>query len=167
MQDRIAIIIDGTNIHHASRALGIDIDYDKLLKWFNSQGRCVRALYYNSIPTGEEYSPVRRLVDWASRNGFVVVSRPDDGEAEKPRFNVDMACHMLELADRIDHFYICAGSAELRLPVDIIQRKGARVTVVSTVRTQPQHVSDSLRRQADGFIDLNDLKSIARSTADS
>ncbi|MDO9249510.1 MAG: NYN domain-containing protein, partial [Phenylobacterium sp.] len=41
-----------------------------------------------------------------------------------------------------------------------VQRKGARVTVVSTVKSQPPMASDDLRRQADHFIDLSDLADI-------
>ena len=32
-----------------------------------------------------------------------------------------------------------------------------RVTVLSTQKTQPPHIADELRRQADAFIDLNDM----------
>jgi uncharacterized LabA/DUF88 family protein len=40
---------------------------------------------------------------------------------------------------------------------------GKRVSVVSTLQTQPPMVADELRRQADQFLDLADLeKEIAR-----
>uniref|UniRef100_UPI0028124A9E NYN domain-containing protein n=1 Tax=Phenylobacterium sp. TaxID=1871053 RepID=UPI0028124A9E len=44
-----------------------------------------------------------------------------------------------------------------RCLVEAVQRKGCRVTVVSTVKSQPPMVSDELRRQADNFVDLADL----------
>jgi uncharacterized LabA/DUF88 family protein len=45
-----------------------------------------------------------------------------------------------------------------------VQRKGLRVSVVSTIKSSPPMVADELRRQADEFIELNDLAPmIARS----
>jgi uncharacterized LabA/DUF88 family protein len=35
-----------------------------------------------------------------------------------------------------------------------------RVSVVSTIRSQPPMISDDLRRQADNFIELADLKDV-------
>jgi hypothetical protein len=39
-----------------------------------------------------------------------------------------------------------------------VQRRGVRVTVVSTVSTQPPMVADELRRQADIFLDIVELQ---------
>jgi uncharacterized LabA/DUF88 family protein len=38
-----------------------------------------------------------------------------------------------------------------------VQRRGVRVSVVSTIRTQPPMIADELRRQADHFIELQTL----------
>jgi len=40
-----------------------------------------------------------------------------------------------------------------------VQRRGVRVTVVSTVVTQPPMIADELRRQADIFLDITELRS--------
>ena len=43
--------------------------------------------------------------------------------------------------------------------VEALQRRGAFVTIVSSLRTKPAPVvADELRRQADAFLDLDDLK---------
>jgi uncharacterized LabA/DUF88 family protein len=44
--------------------------------------------------------------------------------------------------------------------VEAVQRKGRRVSICSTIRTQPPMVSDELRRQADNFIELEELKTM-------
>jgi len=42
--------------------------------------------------------------------------------------------------------------------VKAVQRRGVRVTVISTITTQPPMIADELRRQADTFIDLKTLQ---------
>jgi uncharacterized LabA/DUF88 family protein len=45
----------------------------------------------------------------------------------------------------------------------VVQRKGVRVSIVSTVKSNPPMIADELRRQADDFIELQDLaKEISR-----
>src|SRR5919199_1324944 len=41
--------------------------------------------------------------------------------------------------------------------VEEVQHRGVRVSVVSTIKSSPPMVSDDLRRQADAFIELQDL----------
>ena len=67
---------------------------------------------------------------------------------------------MLEIADRADHVVLFSGDGDFRRLVESVQRKGVRVTVVSTVKSQPPMASDDLRRQADSFVDLSDLSNI-------
>ncbi len=56
-----------------------------------------------------------------------------------------------------------SGDGDFRRLTEALQRKGLRVTVVSTIRTQPPMIADELRRQADTFLELNELSSyIAR-----
>jgi uncharacterized LabA/DUF88 family protein len=42
--------------------------------------------------------------------------------------------------------------------VEAVQRRGVRVSVVSTMATQPPMIADELRRQADVFTDLMELR---------
>ena len=51
-----------------------------------------------------------------------------------------------------------SGDGDFRSLVEAVQRRGVRVTVVSTVSTQPPMVADELRRQADVFLDIVDLQ---------
>jgi uncharacterized LabA/DUF88 family protein len=60
----------------------------------------------------------------------------------------------MELAGSIDHMVLFSGDGDFRSLVEAVQRRGVRVTVISTVSTQPPMVADELRRQADEFIDI-------------
>ena len=162
--DRLALFIDGANLYSAAKNLGFDIDYRKLLEEFKKRSILVRAYYYTALVENEEYSPIRPLVDWLDYNGYRLVTKPareyTDGNGRK-RFRGDMdveiAVDMLEMAEHADHMVLFSGDGDFRKLVEAVQRKGSRVTVVSTVKSQPPMVSDDLRRQADSFVDLADL----------
>jgi uncharacterized LabA/DUF88 family protein len=72
--------------------------------------------------------------------------------------DIELAIDVLEMAERVDHIVIFSGDGDFRKLVEAVQRRGRRVSVVSTIRTQPPMVSDDLRRQADNFIELEELK---------
>ena len=61
------------------------------------------------------------------------------------------------LIPTLDHFVLFSGAGEFAPLVETLKNHGRRVTVVSTMATQPPVVSDDLRRGADQFIDLVDL----------
>ena len=162
--DRIALFIDGANLYSAARALNVDLDFRKLSDWFGQKGQLVRAYYYTAIVEGEEFSPVRPLVDWLDYNGFTVVTKPakrfTDAQGHsriKGNMDMEIAVDMMELAPRLDHIFLFSGDGDFRRLVEAIQAKGVRVTVVSTTRCQPPQIADELRRQADAFIDLSDV----------
>ena len=50
-----------------------------------------------------------------------------------------------------------SGDGDFRRLVECVQRKGVRVSVVSTVASNPPMAADELRRQADTFIELQEL----------
>jgi uncharacterized LabA/DUF88 family protein len=64
----------------------------------------------------------------------------------------------MELAEHIDHMVLFSGDGDFRSLVEAMQRRGVRVTVVSTISTQPPMVADELRRQADIFLDIVELQ---------
>ncbi len=162
--ERLALFIDGANLYAASRTLGFDVDYRNLLTYFHGQGYLVRAYYYTALLETEEYSPLRPLVDWLGYNGYSVVTKPareftDSSGRRRVKGNIDveLAVDMLDIAPRIDHAVLFSGDGDFRRLVEAVQRLGCKVTVVSTIRTQPSMISDELRRQADGFVDLMDM----------
>ena len=168
--ERIGLFIDGANLYAAARALGFDIDYKKLLQLFAEKGNLVRAFYYTALIEDQEYSPIRPLVDWLDYNGYTMVTKPtkeftDASGRRKIKGNMDieLAIDVMEMAERLDHVVLFSGDGDFRRLVEAVQRKGVRVTVVSTIRSSPPMVADELRRQADIFVELDDLaNSIAR-----
>jgi uncharacterized LabA/DUF88 family protein len=74
--------------------------------------------------------------------------------------DIELAIDVMEMAEQVDHIVIFSGDGDFRRLVEAAQRKGRRVSVVSTIRTQPPMVADELRRQADNFIELEELKAM-------
>ena len=160
-QERIAIFIDGANLYAAARALAFDIDYRRLLEVFSAKGRLIRAFYYTALIEDQEYSPIRPLVDWLDYNGYTMVTKPTKEFTDatgrrkiKGNMDIELAIDVMEMAPFLDHIVLFSGDGDFRSLVEAVQRKGVRVSVVSTNATQPAMVADELRRQADEFIDL-------------
>ena len=163
---KIAVLIDGANLHATSKTLGFDIDYKRLLKEFQSRGTLLRAIYYTAIIEDQEYSSIRPLIDWLDYNGYTVVTKAtkefiDASGRRRVRGNMDieLAVDAMELAEHVDQIVLFSGDGDFRPLVGALQRRGVRVTVVSTISCQPPMIADDLRRQADVFTDLVELKS--------
>src|SRR5215204_5192542 len=169
-QQRIALFIDGANLYATTKTLGFDIDYKRLLKEFQSRGFLVRAFYYTAMVEDQEYSSIRPLIDWLDYNGFTVVTKPakeftDATGRRKVKGNMDieLCVDAIELAPYYDHMVLFSGDGDFTALVASLQRKGKRVTVVSTLTTSTPMISDELRRQADFFIDVAELaKTVGR-----
>jgi uncharacterized LabA/DUF88 family protein len=164
-REKIALFIDGANLYATSRALGFDIDYRKLLQSFQKRGHFIRAYYYTALIEDQEYSSIRPLIDWLDYNGYKVVTKPakeftDAAGRRKIKGNMDieLTIDALELAQIVEHYVIFSGDGDFRTLVEALQRRGRKVSVVSTLASQPPMISDDLRRQADNFIDLQSLK---------
>jgi uncharacterized LabA/DUF88 family protein len=164
--NRVALFIDGANVHATAKTLGFDIDYKRLLKEFQSHGTLARAFYYTAIIEDQEYFSIRPLIDWLHYNGYTVVTKPakefDDGEGRrkyKRNMNIELAVDAMELAEHVDEIVLFSGDGDFRSLVKAVQRRGVRVTVVSTISSQPPMIADELRRQADVFTDLAELQS--------
>ncbi|MCH8489979.1 MAG: NYN domain-containing protein [Oceanicaulis sp.] len=162
--ERLGIFIDGANLYSAARGLDFDIDYKKLLEEFRKRGRLIRANYYTALLENEEYTPIRPLIDWLDYNGFKIVSKAakeysdDSGRRRvKGDMDVDLAVDMMEACGYLDHIVLFSGDGDFRKVVEAVQRRGVRVSVVSTLKSSPPMASDDLRRQADAFIELADL----------
>ncbi len=165
--ERLALFIDGSNLYAAGRSLGFDIDYKLLRQEFIRRGKMLRAFYYTALLENDEYSPIRPLVDWLHYNGFTMVTKPakeytDSQGRRKVKGNMDieLTVDAMELAPHIDHMVLFSGDGDFKPLVEAIQRKGVRVSVVSTIRSQPPMIADELRRQADNFIELDELRDV-------
>jgi uncharacterized LabA/DUF88 family protein len=165
--EKTALFIDGANLYKAARALGFDMDYKSLLAKARTASQLVRAYYFTSIQEDREqdYSPLRPLVDWLDYNGYTMVTklaREFTDATGRKRFkgstDIELAVEMMALAPRIDHMILFSGNGDFRRAIEAVQAQGVRVSVVSTIKSQPPMASDELRRQADRFFDLAELE---------
>ncbi|MCG2633243.1 NYN domain-containing protein [Bradyrhizobium sp. WYCCWR 13023] len=164
--NKIALFIDGANLYATAKALGFDIDYKRLLEEFHSHGELFRAFYYTAVIEDQEFSSIRPLLDWLDYNGFTVVTKAtkefvDASGRRKIKGNMDieLAVDAMEAAEHIDQMVLFSGDGDFRSLVEAVQRRGVRVTVISTIASQPPMIADELRRQADVFTDLVELQS--------
>lgn len=164
-REKIVLLIDGANLYATSRALGFDIDYRRLLKYFEKRAYLLRACYYTALVEDQEYSSIRPLIDWLDYNGYRVITKPakeftDASGRRKVKGNMDieLTVDALELSATVDHFVLFSGDGDYRYLIETLQKKGRKVTVASTVSTQPPMIADDLRRQADNFLDLAKLE---------
>jgi uncharacterized LabA/DUF88 family protein len=162
---KIALFIDGPNLHATARALGFDIDYKRLLNEFQGRGTVLRAFYYTAIIEDQEFSSIRPLVDWLDYNGYTVVTKAAKEYVDasgrrkvKSDMDIELAVEAMELSGRIDEMILFSGDGDFRSLVEAVQRRGVRVTVVSSMASQPPMIADELRRQADVFTDLTELR---------
>jgi uncharacterized LabA/DUF88 family protein len=160
--NKLALLIDGANLHATAKLLGFDIDYKRLLTEFQGRGTLLRAFYYTTIVEDQEYSTIRPLIDWLDYNGYTVVTKAakeftDASGRRKVKGNMDieLAVDALELAEHVDQMVLFSGDGDFRSLVEALQRLGVRVTVISTISSQPPMVADELRREADNFTDLS------------
>jgi uncharacterized LabA/DUF88 family protein len=165
--ERLAIFIDGANLYATSKALGFDIDYKRLLALFRTKGQLIRALYYTALHEDQEYSSIRPLVDWLDYNGYAMVTKPTKSFTDalghrkvKGNMDIELTVDAMRLVEHLDHVVLFTGDGDFRALVGALQMRGRRVSVVSTLQTQPPMVADELRRQADQFIDLADLEKL-------
>ena len=163
--ERLALLIDGANLYSSAKALGFDIDYKLLRQEFVNRGKLLRAIYYTALVENDDYSPIRPLADWLNYNGFTMVSKAakefTDSQGHKKikgNMDVELTVDAMELAPHVDHIVLFSGDGDFRPMIESVQRQGVRVSVVSTIRSQPPMIADELRRQCDNFIDLDDLR---------
>ena len=171
--NKIALFIDGANFRASVKTLGFVIDYKRLLSEFQSRGTLLRAFYYTAIVEEQEYSSIRPLIDWLDYNGYTVVTKAakeffdaDGRRKVKANMDIELAVDVLEAAAHVDQIVLFSGDGDFRPLVEAVQRRGVHTTVVSTASSQPPMIADELRRQADVFIDLLELKTSIGRTPD-
>lgn len=174
-KERTAVFLDGSNLYEATKALGFDVDYSRLLKHYQDTTNLLRIFYYTAV-TNDPVSKLRPLVDWLDYHGYTVVTKPTkeffDPETGRTRVkgNMDgeLSVDAMLFAEHIDHMVLFSGDGDYRKLVSAVQLKyGVKVTIVSTMleglpdgrgRQRSPMIADELRRQADTFVDLTELK---------
>jgi uncharacterized LabA/DUF88 family protein len=163
--ERVALFIDGANLYLTTKALGIELDFKRLLSFFRDRSRLIRASYYTAVDEHAEFSALRPLLDWLDYNGFSLVTKPTKEFVDsvgfrkiKGNMSIELAVDALRIAPTVDHIVIFSGDGDFRSLVAALQDLGRRVSVVSTLKTHPPMIADDLRRQADCFVDVVDIE---------
>lgn len=172
LDKRIALFVDGPNLHLTARMLGWDIDYTRLIQYFAKSGRVLRPRYYTAINENyNETNTLKSILDYLTYNGWEVISKPlkdmrnnSTGETtRKGNMDAEIIVDMMLLAPHIDQCVLFSGDGDFKRPCEALQMMGKQITIVSTIRGTSRVLSDDLRRQADEFLDLEDIKvAIAR-----
>jgi uncharacterized LabA/DUF88 family protein len=165
--ERVAVFIDGANLYSTAKGLAFDMDYKKLLEEFRLRGRFIRASYYTALVEDQDFSPIRPLVDWLDYNGYTLVTKPAKEYTDatgrrrfKGDMDVELAVDLMQAAEYCDHAFLFSGDGDFVSAIEAVQRKGMRVTVVSTIKSNPPMASDDIRRAADNFVDLTELAAL-------
>ena len=115
-REKVVLFIDGANLYATSKAIGIDIDYRRLLAEFQSKAYLLRAYYYTALVEDQEYSPIRPLVDWLDYNGYTMVTKPTKEFTDasgrrkiKGDMDIELAIDLMEMAEHLDHAFFPAG----------------------------------------------------------
>ncbi|MGG5819997.1 NYN domain-containing protein [Falsiroseomonas sp. HW251] len=170
-------IIDGPHFYAATRALGWDVDYKLFPAWLDEAtvaagSTNLRRLVYCTALQDEvgadRENPLLGLVRWLGFNGYIVRvklarewTEPETGR-RRLRFSsaVELTVAMVEAAEHVAQLVLVTGDGDMTPAVDYVQRRhGARVVSVSTTRAPDgSMIADSLRAQADAYLDLADLE---------
>jgi uncharacterized LabA/DUF88 family protein len=158
------VFIDGHNFYRTAKALNIDIDFKKLLVVLNGLGRSVRTIYYTCVDDDAEDSRIVPLLDWLNYNGYSVFAKSGravvdaDGRSRlHGRIDVELTVDALQLSRHLDQVVLVSGSGEFTYLVEALKREGKRCIVIASVVSDAAVCADSLRRQADEFIELRSL----------
>jgi uncharacterized LabA/DUF88 family protein len=160
LKERIAILIDGQNVHAALRCDGMAIDYLALVAALTGDRYLIRPYFFSIDIVGQdEYRPLRQMLDFLDYHGFEVVTKELQDRGGDSRFGncslaVDLASAAFDIADSVQHLILCTGDEQFLPLVQTLQRHGKRVTI-ATVKVR---CADALRRQADHFFDLEPIK---------
>ena len=165
--ERIAVFIDGKSLFACSKGLGFEIDFKLFRKEFARRGKLNKLSYFTTLVDNDEFSSVKPLVDWLTYNGYNTVTKtvkeyvdPSGFRKVKGNTAVEMTIAVLDMVPYVDHIVIVTGDKDFKPLIEAVQQRGTRVSVVSSIRVQPPMLSDDLRRQADNFIELDELRSL-------
>lgn len=154
LRGRLVIFIDGNNLFHAARSVGVEIDYAKLLDVLRGHDTLLRAFFYTGVDQNAERQ--QGFLLWMRRNGYRVVEKElktfPDG-TKKANLDVEIAVDMLSLADRYDTAILVSGDEDFAYAVDAVAYKGVRVEVAGF----RSNTSPRLIDVADRFIELDSL----------
>jgi uncharacterized LabA/DUF88 family protein len=172
IDEKTALFIDGVSTHAVARNLGWTIDFKRLQDYFARYTRLVKSYYFTPMDVHDE-SQIGNLIEWLSLNGFICkLVGYDSGDERGKKTNIDVTFvdDILGLAyvpNAVDHFILFTGAGKYTPIVRKLDTLGKKVTICSTVSInrsdaegggKTKMISHDLRKAADNFIDLGDIK---------
>jgi uncharacterized LabA/DUF88 family protein len=158
--DRVAIFIDGENIHYSAKHLNMRLDYLKLCRKLAGKRRLVRAYFYTAVSTQSEGKI--DFINFLKLNGFTVVTREvksfneSDGSSRSIRgaLDMEMAMDVMDLCPTLDTVILCTGDGDFCPLVTAVARRGKHVELCAL----REMTSTDLIAAADTYTDLGGLK---------
>jgi uncharacterized LabA/DUF88 family protein len=159
-QDRVAIFIDGENIHYSAKHLNMRLDYLKLCEQLAAGRRLVRSYFYTAVSNQSEGKI--DFVNFLKLNGFRVVTKELKSYAEgdtptrnvRSSLDIEMAIDVMEMADQLDVLILCTGDGDFKPLVDSVARRGKHVEICAL----REMTSTDLIAACDVYTDLATLK---------
>jgi uncharacterized LabA/DUF88 family protein len=153
------LFIDGSNLFYAASALGIEIDYLRLLQTLSQGRNLLRAYFYTGVDPQNERQ--RGFLLWLNRHGYRVVSKEltqlTDG-SRKANLNVEIAVDMLRLATYCKQMILLSGDGHLAYALDALSHQGVNIELISL----PSMTSETLLSHVDRHTDLSNLQEAIR-----
>lgn len=158
--DRVAIFIDGENIHYSAKHLNMRLDYLKLCRKLAGPRRLVRSYFYTAVSSQSEGKI--DFINFLRLNGFKVVIKEiksfndmeQGGRNVRSNLDMEMAIDALELAPKLDSVILCTGDGDFRPLVEALGRRGLHVEVCAL----REMTSTDLIATADRYTDLASMK---------
>jgi len=158
--DRVAIFIDGENIHYSAKHLNMRLDYLKLCSKLANGRRLVRSYFYTAVSNQSEGKI--DFINFLKLNGFAVITKEiksfNDGDSStrnvRGSLDMEMAIDALELSGKLDTVILCTGDGDFKALVLALGRRGVHVEVCGL----REMTSTDLIAATDRYTDLGSLK---------
>jgi len=158
--DRVAIFIDGENIHYSAKHLNMRLDYLKLCRKLADGRRLLRSYFYTAVSNQSEGKI--DFINFLKLNGFTVVTKEiksfNDMEGSsryvRGALDMEMAIDVLELSEKLDTVILCTGDGDFKALVQAVGRRGIHVEICAL----REMTSTELIATADAYTDLATMK---------
>jgi len=158
--DKVAIFIDGENIHYSAKHLNMRLDYLKMCRLLAGERRLVRSHFYTAV-TNQSEGKID-FINFLKLNGFRVVTKElrafIESETQQRMFrgnlDLEMAIDVYDLLPALDTVIICSGDGDLVPLLHSIARRGKHVEVCGL----REMTSSELIAASDEYIDLAVIK---------
>lgn len=165
--ERVAYFIDGSNFTATLKEMHLRIDFTRLISSLPLRNTySVGVHYYSAIHTDVNgITQIKRYLDYLSHNGYILHTKAakEFGGVVKGNMDVDMAVDMLTMAPNYDRAVLFSGDGDFLKVVSALQVMCKNVTIVSTIKTHPPMVDNELRKLANSFVDLEEMRIQIRS----